>query len=66
MIDKICMYIMAHWISNTNANASTLVQRLRDKEYDRMPKCLREDCSMWIKTNINIGHCGVINETTQI
>lgn len=57
--DKICMYIMAHWINNSNANPSNLITRIIDKEYDRMPKCLREDCGMWVKTDKNIGYCGV-------
>jgi len=64
--DKICMYIMAHWINNSNANASTLVGRLRHKEYDRMPRCLREDCGMWVETDRGIGHCGVINEPPKL
>lgn len=63
---KICMYIMAHWISSPNANASNLVDRIRNKEYDRMPKCLREDCSMWIETDTDVDHCGVRNEPPKL
>lgn len=50
--EKICMYIVAHWMMNKSANAQALAARVREKEYDALPKCIKEDCGSFVD-----GHC---------